>query len=142
MTEQTTSKHVPADGHERSGAAVGFTVFAAVLMIMGGAFQSLNGIVAISEDEFFLQVGDYVAKFDTTQWGWIHLILGILVLLAGLGVLSGQVWARTVGVVLAAISAFAYFAFIPYYPVWSIVVIALDVFIIWALTAHGRDITR
>ena len=76
-----------------------------------------------------------------TTWGWIHLIAGIIIYLAGFGLFSGAVWARTVGVILAAISAFVSFAWIPLYPVWSIVIIAIDVAVIWALTAHGRDIT-
>ena len=90
----------------------------------------------------FAQTADntYYLSLDTTSWGWTHLIVGIIVFLAGLGVLAGQVWARTVGVIVAAGSAIVNFAFIPVYPVWAIVVIAIDIAIIWALTAHGRDI--
>ena len=125
-----------------SGVAKGFISFAGVMMIMAGGFQALAGLVAIFEDEFYVAIPNYLLEFDATSWGWIHLLIGLLVLFAGFAVLSGQVWGRTIGVILAVLSALANFAFIPYYPFWSMTVIALDIFIIWALTAHGRDITR
>ena len=80
-------------------------------------------------------------KFDSTTWGWIHLIGGLIVLFAGFSVFKGSVWARTVGVFIAAVSAIVSFAWIPIYPIWSLIIIAIDVTVIWALTAHGRDIT-
>ena len=125
---------------QRSAAAVGFTMFAAFMMIMVGDWQALAGLVAIFENEYYVQTRNYLYEFDATTWGWIHLLGGIVVLLAGFGLFSGAVWARTVGVVVATVSAIANFAFIPYQPVWSITIIAIDVFVIWALTAHGRDI--
>lgn len=127
---------------ERSGTAVGFTMFAAYMMILIGSFHIIAGIAGILEDEFYVQTSDWVLQFDATVWGWVHLIGGLIVLLAGFGLFSGAVWARTVGVVIATISAIANFAFLPHYPVWSLTIIAVDVFVIWALTAHGRDITR
>jgi hypothetical protein len=81
-------------------------------------------------------------KFDATTWGWIHLLLGLLVFFAGFAVLSGKVWGRTIGTILAVLSALTSFAFIPYYPFWSLAIITLDIFVIWALVAHGRDIVR
>lgn len=124
----------------RSGAAVGFTMFAAFMMILVGAFHIVAGIAGIIEDQFYVTTENYFLEFDATTWGWIHLVGGVIVLLAGFGLFSGAVWARTVGVILATISAIASFAFIPHYPVWSIAVIAIDIFIIWALTVHGRDL--
>ena len=126
---------------ERSAGAVGWTMFAAFMMIMIGAFHAIAGLAGILEDEFYAVTPNYVFEFDATAWGWIHLLLGIVVVLAGFGLFSGAVWARTVGVVLALVSAIANFAFIPWYPVWSIVIIGINVAVIWALTAHGRDIT-
>jgi len=111
-------------------------------MIMAGCFQALAGIVAIFENEFYATTRNYILKFDVTTWGWIHLLVGLLILFAGFAVLSGQTWGRVIGIILASLSALANFAFIPYYPVWSLVIIALDVFVIWALAAHGRDIMR
>ncbi|MBK9179762.1 MAG: hypothetical protein IPM45_09370 [Acidimicrobiales bacterium] len=83
---------------------------------------------------------EWVFNFDLTTWGWVHLVLGIVLVLVGIGILTGNLAARIVGVVVAAMSAVANFAFLPWYPVWAIAVIAIDVAIIWALTAHGRDV--
>ena len=125
-----------------SGGAVGLTMFASVILMVVGVFQSLAGLTAILNDEAFVVVKDYLLKLDTTGWGWIHLLLGIVLFLAGLGLLQGQVWARTVAVILASLSAIANFLWLPIQPWWAIIVITLDIFVIWAVTAHGRDITR
>jgi hypothetical protein len=125
---------------QRSGWAVGFTTFAAFMFIMIGAFHVIAGLTGIIEDQFYAVTSNYVFEFDVTAWGWIHLIWGVIGILTGVALFSGAVWARTVGVIVALISAIANFGFIPYYPVWSIVVIAIDVAVIWALTTHGRDI--
>ena len=125
-----------------SNWALGFTAFAAWMMILIGTFHAIDGLAAIFKDEFFVPVQGYLFKFDATTWGWIHLIVGIVIVLAGVGLFSGAVWARSIGVILAALSAIATFAYLPWYPIWSVVIITLDVFVIWALTAHGRDITR
>jgi hypothetical protein len=127
-------------GRQTSGWAVGFIMFAAIMMIMAGVFQALQGLVAIFENEFYVATRNYTFQFDATTWGWIHLVVGLIVAFAGWGLLSGQTWARIVGITLAALSATANFLFIPYYPVWSLLIIAVDVFVIWALTAHGREI--
>jgi len=125
-----------------SGWAVGLVVFAASIMIMAGAFQIIAGLAAIFDDQFFVVSRNYVFDLDVTAWGWIHLLLGILLAVAGWGVLSGATWARATGMVLAVISAIDNFFFIPYYPVWSIVVIALDVAVIWALSIWDRGQAR
>lgn len=126
----------------RSGTAVGFTFFAAMMMIMIGTFHAIAGLAAIIENTFYAATQNYILEFDVSTWGWIHLIVGVIVLLAGFALFSGAMWARTIGVILALLSAIANFAFIPYYPVWSIVMIAVNVTVIWALTAHGRDIAE
>ena len=125
-----------------SGWATGLIVFAGVMMIMAGAFQAIAGLVAIFEDEFYVATRNYLLQFDATSWGWIHLLLGVLVFFGGLAVMSGQTWGRVVGITLAVLSAISNFAFIPYYPFWAMAIIALDVFIIWALAAHGGDVKR
>jgi hypothetical protein len=129
-----------SDGRDTSGMAVGFTVFAAIMMLMVGVFQALQGLIAIFENEFYVQTRNYLFEFDATTWGWIHLVIGLLVAFAGWGLLSGQTWARVVGITLAALSATANFLFIPYYPFWSLLIIALDIFVIWAVAAHGGDL--
>ena len=123
-----------------SGWAVGWTAFAGFMLIMIGAFHAIAGLAGILEDEFYVTTPNWVFQFDATTWGWIHLVMGILVVLVGLGLFSGNVLARTIAVILVVISAIANFMWIPYYPVWSVVMIAVDVAIIWALTSHGRDI--
>ena len=117
-----------------SGWAVGGTVFAGVIMILVGSFHAITGLAAIINDEFFVVGQHYTFNLDTTGWGWIHLLFGILVVLAGAYIFSGSAWARVVGMTLAALSAIANFFFIPYYPFWAIVIIALDIWVIWALS--------
>jgi hypothetical protein len=126
----------------RSGTAVGFTFFAAIMMITIGAFHTIAGLAGIIENEFYAATPNYILEFDVSAWGWIHLIVGVIVVLAGFALFTGAVWARTIGVILAVLSAIANFAFIPYYPLWSIVMIAVNVTVIWALTAHGRDVVE
>jgi hypothetical protein len=124
---------------EPSGWAVGYAFFASVMLMIAGVFQGIAGVAAIAEDDIYLKTPDWLLELDITAWGWIHLLVGVVLVLSGIGILSGNVAARTVGVVVAALSAVANFAFIPWYPIWSITIVALDVAIIWALTAHGRD---
>ena len=126
-----------------SGWAVGFTAFAAMMMILIGFFQAAMGLVAVLNQDFYVATENYVFAFDIATWGWIHLIWGVIVLLAGFAVLSGQTWARVVGTLIAIVSAIQAFAFIPYQPFWSIIVIALSVLVIWALTTKvdiGYDV--
>jgi hypothetical protein len=125
---------------ETSGWAVGLILFAAIMMIMVGVFQALQGLIAIFENEFYAATRNYIFKFDATTWGWIHLILGLIVAFAGWGLLSGRTWARVLAITLAVLSAIANFLFIPYYPFWSLLLITLDVLVIWALAAHGGDL--
>lgn len=127
---------------EPSGWAVGYAAFAGVVLVIVGVFQIIHGLVALFNDEFFVTTPKWVFKFDVTTWGWIHVIIGGLVLLAGIGIFSGNVLARTVGVFAAAGSALVNFAWLPYYPVWGVVIIALNIGVIWALTCHGRDIAQ
>jgi hypothetical protein len=127
-------------GRQTSGWAVGFIMFAAIMMIMVGIFQALQGLVAIFENEFYVATRNYLFQFDATTWGWIHLLLGLVVAFAGYGLLSGRTWARVVAITLAVLSAIANFLFIPYYPFWSLLIITLDIFVIWAVAAHGGDL--
>ena len=123
-----------------SGWAVGLTTFAALMMIMIGFWHAIAGLVALFEDQFYVVGQEYVFQLDVTTWGWVHLILGIVVGLAGVALFSGATWARTIGVILAVVSAVAAFAWLPYYPIWGGLIAASAIFVIWALTAHGRDI--
>jgi hypothetical protein len=138
MTEDAYSSSAARRAErETSGWAVGFIMFAAIMMIMVGVFQALQGLVAIFENEFYVPTRNYLFQFDATTWGWTHLLLGLLVAFAGYGLLSGKTWARTVAIFLAVLSAIANFAFIPYYPFWSVLIITVDILVIWAIAAHG-----
>ena len=139
MTEDASSSTSRRAAQETPGWAVGFILFAAVMMIMVGVFQAIQGLVGIFENEFYVATRNYLFEFDATTWGWTHLLLGLLVAFAGWGLFSGRTWARTVAIILAVLSALANFLFIPYYPFWSLLLITLDIFVIWAITAHGGD---
>jgi hypothetical protein len=122
-------------------AWVGWTAFAGVLMVMIGTFHVFQGLVALFKDEYYL-VGNegLLVTVDYTGWGWTHIIAGLVVALAGFGVFAGKMWARVVGVVLAVVSALVNVAFLSAYPIWSMLMIALDVVVIMALTVHGSEI--
>jgi hypothetical protein len=124
-----------------SGWAVGWAGFAAIMLIIMGVMDVIQGIVALANDTFYVVGEEWVFEFNVTTWGWIHIILGVILILSGVGIFSGNVAARVVGVIVASLAMIANFAWLPYYPIWSIVVIALCIAVIWALTAHGRDIT-
>jgi hypothetical protein len=140
MSDDVAPRYSSVGDEEVSGWAVGFVLVAAVFMIMGGIFQALTGLVAIFNDTFYVATREYLYQFDVTTWGWVHLIAGAIVALAGFFLLSGATWARVVGIIVAVLSAISNFLFMPYYPFWSLLIIALDVFVIWALAAHGREV--
>jgi len=147
MTEQATEQYDTApeqyntasEPAPSSGSTPGLVIFAGIMMIMAGVFQAFAGLTALFEDEFFVASGNYVFKFDVTTWGWVHLLGGVVVALAGVSLMSGRTWARVIGIILAVLSAMANFTFIPYYPTWSLLIIALDVFVIWALATYRPD---
>jgi hypothetical protein len=118
-----------------SGWAVGFSAFAGAIMILIGIFQFFEGLAAVANDNFFVVGDNYTYNLDTTGWGWIHMILGVIIFAAGLGIFSGATWARVVGITLAIISAIANFFYIAYYPGWALLLIALNVIVIWALAS-------
>ena len=128
------AQNYPTEPPAVSGWAMGGVMFAATIMVMTGAFQAIAGVVAILDDQFFVPVRGYTFDLDLTAWGWIHLILGLAVAAAGLALFARTVWAGIVALFLAVLSAINNFFFIPHYPFWSLIVIALDVWVIWALT--------
>ena len=134
----STTRTSSTGQREYSSGAVGLIVFAATVMIIGGVMQALQGLVALFNDTFYVVGEEYLFQFDVTAWGWIHLLLGALVAVAGWAVFSGKLWGRMVGIVLASLSLIANFVFLPHYPVWSIIVIALDVAIIAALCHYDE----
>ncbi|MGR4878842.1 hypothetical protein ACIPUC_05310 [Streptomyces sp. LARHCF249] len=127
-----TSGTPPPSG-SASGWAAGGSMFAAVLMMISGVFAIFEGIAALAKDDVIWRVRGYTFKFDLTAWGWIHLILGIVVLIVGIGVLKGTPWGRALGVALTGVMIILHFLWLPYQPFWSLITIALGVFVIWAL---------
>jgi hypothetical protein len=119
--------------------ATGLTVFAAVIMIISGVTQALQGIVALANKNFYVVGRKYAFQFDITTWGWIHLLLGIGIVVVGIFLFTGATWARWTGIAIVAVSTIANFAWVPYYPVWGIIVLALDGAVIWALSVDTRE---
>ncbi|MFE2041950.1 hypothetical protein ACFXAZ_13660 [Streptomyces sp. NPDC059477] len=131
-----TGGHRPAAPVPNSPWATGGVTFAGVLMLINGILFILQGISAIAADDVYARIGDYVYKINLTGWGWILLVLGVISVITGVGILSGAAWARVVGIALAALSLVAQFLFLPYSPFWSVIMMAIDVFVIWALAMY------
>ena len=125
-----------------NSAAAGWSAFAGIMMVIGGAWWVVVGLIALVDDSFYVVGPEYIFQFNATTWGWIHLILGTVVLLAGFYLFTGAVWARTVGVIISVIWALVAFVWLPWYPVWAILLIAVSIFILWSLIVHGRDIAH
>jgi len=120
-----------------SGWAIGAIGFAASLLILVGGFQVIAGLAAIIDDQFYVVTRNYAFNLDASVWGWVHLVLGVVLVGTGFGLFARRAWAGVTAIFLAMLSALANFFFIPYYPFWALVVIALDIWIIWALTRPG-----
>ena len=123
-----------SDVPQVSGWVVGGITFAATILVLIGVFQAIAGLVAIFDDNFYVVARNYTFDLDVTAWGWIHLILGILLVLTGYFLFARRAWAGGVALGLAMLSAIVNFFFIPYYPFWSILEIGLAVWVIWSLT--------
>ena len=119
---------------------VGWIIFAGTMLVILGIFHAIQGLVALFNDSVYL-VGPkgLVVNLDYTAWGWIHLIGGIIVILAGASLFAGKMWARILAVLVAAVSAVVNIVFLPAYPIWSTIMIAIDVLVIWAVTVHGSE---
>ena len=119
--------------------AVGIITAAAVVLILAGVLNAMQGVVALATNEFYVVTQKWLFQFDVTTWGWVHILLGLIAAATGVALLTGAFWARLLGVIIAAVSVVANFLWLPYYPVWALIIIAFDVFVIWALTTHGQD---
>lgn len=122
------------DEAEVSGWALGGVGFAATMMVVIGLFQVIAGLTAIFDDEFYVITQNYTFDLDVTAWGWIHLLLGIGLAVVGYFLFVGATWARWTAIVLVGISMFANFMWLPYYPLWALIIIALDVAVVWAIS--------
>ncbi|MGW2013747.1 DUF7144 family membrane protein [Streptomyces sp. NPDC001927] len=135
MTTQTGEP-----GRREAEHGSGWLLFAAVMMIFGGIMMLLGGISAIAKDDVFLTTRNYIYAFDLTGWGWVHLILGIVITLAGVALFSGATWARVVGIALAGLSMISNFLWLPYTPWWALLIIAIDALVIWALCVAPKPL--
>jgi len=131
----------PSPGARGTSAWVGWIAFAGVIMVMLGMFQILAGILSLANDQYFLGSSSrMVLHIQYPTWGWLHLVAGTVVVVAGVGVFAGQMWARVVGTVVAVVSALLNVAFLSAYPIWSTLMIGLAVVVVLALTVHGSEI--
>ena len=119
---------------------MGWIFFASTMMILSGIFHIFTGIGGIAKDDIYVSTSDYFLELSVTTWGWVHLLLGIVILVAGFSLFKGAVWARTIGVILAGMSMFAGFAWLPYLPIWGITIVVIAMGVLWALTTQGRDV--
>jgi len=120
-----------------SGWAAGGITFAATMLALVGTFQIIQGLVAVFNDEFYVVTRNYTFDLDVSAWGWIHLIIGLGMLAVAFGLYARALWAVIGGLAFAMLSALSNFFFIPYYPIWALVLIALNLWIIWSLTRPG-----
>ncbi|HVQ18086.1 MAG TPA: hypothetical protein VMT27_03500 [Actinomycetes bacterium] len=122
---------------------VGWIAFAGVMMVLLGTFHAIQGLVALFQDEYFLVAkSGLTVHVDYTAWGWVHLILGIIIAGAGFALFTGKTWARALGVVIVMISAVVNIGFLAAYPIWSVLMIAVDILVIWALIVHGAELEQ
>jgi hypothetical protein len=136
MAEQSMYRSRDAARTGASAWATGLLLFAAVFMVVGGSFHAIQGLAALINDDFFENVQGYAYDVDITTWGWLHLIVGIVVALTGITLLTGAIWARIIAMFIMVVSAIINFIYIPYQPLWSIVLLVIDGAIIWALLTY------
>ncbi|MFB7450103.1 hypothetical protein [Streptomyces sp. NPDC056194] len=135
-----SATHAPHASSAKYAWAGGLRVFAAVMLGIAGLLAIFRGIMAIAEDDVFVTTPNYVFKFDLTGWGWVHLGLGVVAALVSFGLFMAASWARYSGIAIAALVIIANFLSLPYYPWWSVIMIAMSGFIIWALCVdRGED---
>jgi len=119
---------------------VGWVYFASFLLILGGVFQVIMGFTALLNDQFYVVTNNNLIAFDITTWGWIHLLLGLVMVIIGISLFAGRTWARVTAIILASLNFIGQFAFIGVYPWWSVTAMILDILVIYALTVHGDEV--
>ena len=144
MTQQMQTSAPPMETsspayEEEPTGWMGWILFAATIMIIGGGLNALYGLVAVVNSNWVGWQSPAAAYLNISTWGWVHIVVGLLVVACGFGVLTGNIVARIVGVAIAGVSMVANFFFIPVYPLWALTIIVIDALVIWALTAHGGE---
>jgi hypothetical protein len=142
-TGESLAAQTQAERYYSEGPSTGWTGwigFAGMMLILIGCFHAIAGFVGLFKDDYYVvSKQNLLISVDYTAWGWIHIAFGLIAVAVGIGMLAGQMWARIVGVIFAIVSALANLAFLSAYPVWSVMVIAFDIIVIWALTVHGGE---
>ena len=128
-----------ATGPNMMGVGIIITA-AVVVLILAGVMHAMLGVVGLATNEFYLMTGRWMFQFDVTTWGGVHVLVGLIGAGTGVALLYGQSWARILGVIIAAVSVIANFLWLPYYPLWAVIIIAFDLFVIWALIVSWQDI--
>lgn len=128
----------------RVGASgwVGWIYFAAFALLLSGVLQIISGLVALLNSGYYAVSEGTALVFNLDTWGWVHLLLGIIVVCIGTALFSGRAWARVVAVILASLNFIAYFMFVGVYPIWSVIAMVIYAFVIYAITVHGNEAAR
>ena len=141
MSNYQTGQSGYDSGYREMTGWVGWIVFAAVIMMVNGTFNAIQGLSALFRDDaYWVTQGGAVLTFNITGWGWIHLILGILSIFVGYLLLKGSTFARVIGIALVSLNLIAQFAYLPLYPFWGMVGIAVGFFVLYALIVHGGEL--
>lgn len=131
---------MPSRENNKVSSWTGWVFFAGFMMIILGVFEIIAALTALINSDWLVVTERNLLVFNFTAWGWIHLVIGIIVLIAGFSVMHGSMWARIVGILIATLSAIANLAYMNTYPIWSIVMIVVDILVIYALTVHGGEL--
>ena len=126
-----------SNGHSMTTNSSGWATFAGVLMVVTGLFQMVAGFVALFKSDLYIATESNLFLFDYSQWGWVHIVIGLILALSAASLFAGQLWGRAVAITLAILSALANFGFIWAYPVWSVMIIVMDMLIIYGVAMHG-----
>jgi hypothetical protein len=132
---EDTTRYEESAERAPSGAAMGLTIMAAVLLMIAGAWNFFQGLAAVIRGSYFIVINNYAFNLSVHGWGWFHLITGVVAFVVGAALMTDKLWARIAGVVVAALSAIINFIWMPYYPFWALVLVAIDIAVIWALLA-------
>ncbi len=119
---------------------VGWIYFAGFMMLLVGFFQAVLGLTALLNDKFYISLHGTLLVWNYTAWGWVHLIFGVITLLAGMSLFTGSTWSRVVAMVLVTLNLLTQFVFVSVYPIWSIIMMVIDVLVLYALTVHGSEV--
>ncbi|MCQ4208366.1 DUF7144 family membrane protein [Streptomyces longispororuber] len=141
MSESSAGRLQGSTGDHKDAPVTGVPMFAGLALELSGSLSVLMGIAGIAGDNLF-HASQYAYRFNLTTWGWAHLVIGLALIVTGLAVLLGKSWSRGAGLVLGAVSLITQFLFVPYYPLWSISVMVLDLLAVWALTRSGTFASR